>query len=323
MCTLLTSCHFGDDGDGLEALAKKKRTLNYELTVALPNKGYNRETVQDLGPEGLNLNWGNREELAVFGEEFVATVDSLAINGYPAPIRLTYDKYMDGSAMDPEDSTRLTFQFSASARHGLGDKYATLVNVVYPYSLLTRTEEVKYNTHCDSLWIDFTGQDGLLPHLRERYFVALGRARALCAQNKVQVVDSALEVISDADTVWDHQVVQMVPKVAVVRLSLAVQAQSQMTLLDYLNARNMLSQGYYIDHITVRNRHQDAPACSKVMLRLSTGRMEPQEVAEAFEQLHESGSSIIMITHDRNVAARAHSIATIMDGVLTGGGSHE
>ncbi len=47
------------------------------------------------------------------------------------------------------------------------------------------------------------------------------------------------------------------------------------------------------------------------------------QVMELFEQLHESGSSIIMITHDRNVAARAHSIATIMDGVLTGGGSHE
>ena len=47
------------------------------------------------------------------------------------------------------------------------------------------------------------------------------------------------------------------------------------------------------------------------------------QVMELFEQLHESGSSIIMITHDRNVAARAHSIATIMDGVLTGGGSYE
>lgn len=279
VCTLLTACHFGDDDDGMAALARKKRNLNYQLSLSLPNRGYSRQTVQDLGPEGLNLNWGNREELAVFGQEFVAEADSLAILGYPAPIRLTYDKYLDASAMDPKDSTRLTFQFSAYARHGVGDRYATLVNVVYPYNLLTRPEARTYNTHSDSLWIDFTGQDGLLSHLRQNYFVALGRAKTLCTQNRVQATDSALQVITSADTVWDNQVVQMVPKVAVVRLSLAVQAQSPMTLLDYLNALNMLSPGHYIDHITVRNRHQDAPPCSKALLHLSTGRMEPQEVA--------------------------------------------
>lgn len=40
-------------------------------------------------------------------------------------------------------------------------------------------------------------------------------------------------------------------------------------------------------------------------------------VMELFESLHEAGSTIIMITHDSNVAARAKTIKYIYDGVLT------
>ena len=47
------------------------------------------------------------------------------------------------------------------------------------------------------------------------------------------------------------------------------------------------------------------------------------QVMELFQQLHESGSTIIMITHDQGIAQHAHTIMNIRDGVLSGGAFHE
>lgn len=47
------------------------------------------------------------------------------------------------------------------------------------------------------------------------------------------------------------------------------------------------------------------------------------QVMDLFSQLHEAGSTIIMITHDRSIAEHASKIAGILDGVLTGGDLHE
>ena len=44
---------------------------------------------------------------------------------------------------------------------------------------------------------------------------------------------------------------------------------------------------------------------------------------ELFQQLHDRGSTIIMITHDRSIAHHAHTIKTIRDGVLSGGDESE
>ena len=46
-------------------------------------------------------------------------------------------------------------------------------------------------------------------------------------------------------------------------------------------------------------------------------------VMELFHQLHDSGSTIIMITHDRGIAHHADTIMTIKDGVLSGGENDE
>ena len=43
------------------------------------------------------------------------------------------------------------------------------------------------------------------------------------------------------------------------------------------------------------------------------------QIMELFDEIHERGTTIIMITHDPNVAARAEKISRIADGVLTGG----
>ncbi|MDD7388989.1 MAG: ABC transporter ATP-binding protein [Lachnospiraceae bacterium] len=48
-----------------------------------------------------------------------------------------------------------------------------------------------------------------------------------------------------------------------------------------------------------------------------------QQIMELFGQLHDNGSTIIMITHDRSVAEHAQTIMYIHDGVLTGGESDE
>ena len=47
------------------------------------------------------------------------------------------------------------------------------------------------------------------------------------------------------------------------------------------------------------------------------------QVTELFHQLHADGSTIIMITHDRNIAHHADTIMTIKDGVLSGGEKDE
>ena len=47
------------------------------------------------------------------------------------------------------------------------------------------------------------------------------------------------------------------------------------------------------------------------------------QVMELFRQLHDSGSTIIMITHDPGIAHHADTIMTIKDGVLSGGGNDE
>lgn len=47
------------------------------------------------------------------------------------------------------------------------------------------------------------------------------------------------------------------------------------------------------------------------------------QVMELFAQLHQAGSTIIMITHDQSIAEHAAKIAYIRDGILTGGDRNE
>ena len=47
------------------------------------------------------------------------------------------------------------------------------------------------------------------------------------------------------------------------------------------------------------------------------------QVMELFRQLHDAGSTNIMITHDRGIAHHADTIMTIRDGVLSGGENNE
>ena len=57
-----------------------------------------------------------------------------------------------------------------------------------------------------------------------------------------------------------------------------------------------------------------------------TGALDSENgkiVLDIFKKLHDSGSTIIMITHDQEVAGNAERIVYIKDGILTGGGAGE
>ena len=46
-----------------------------------------------------------------------------------------------------------------------------------------------------------------------------------------------------------------------------------------------------------------------------------KQIMKLFEELHTEGRTIIMITHDMNIAAHEHRVVHIIDGVLTEGGT--
>lgn len=48
-----------------------------------------------------------------------------------------------------------------------------------------------------------------------------------------------------------------------------------------------------------------------------------KQVMELFDELHENGSTIIMITHDKNIADYAKSVKFIKDGILSEGGADD
>ena len=54
-----------------------------------------------------------------------------------------------------------------------------------------------------------------------------------------------------------------------------------------------------------------------------TGALDSENgkiVLDIFKKLHDNGSTIIMITHDHDVASNAERMVYIRDGILTGGG---
>ena len=44
-----------------------------------------------------------------------------------------------------------------------------------------------------------------------------------------------------------------------------------------------------------------------------------KQIMKLFEELHTEGRTIIMITHDMNIAAHAHHVVHIIDGEITEG----
>ena len=74
------------------------------------------------------------------------------------------------------------------------------------------------------------------------------------------------------------------------------------------------------------DRKKKLPVTKLLLADEPTGALDSAsgaQVMELFHQLHENGATIIMITHDAQVAQQAQRIMTIRDGVLSGGDNHE
>lgn len=278
----LSACHFGNGSDGAAALAKKKRQLSYSVTVALPSVVANETPVEDLGTGGLNVNWGEKAQLAVFGKEFQTERDTTGAAVWPEAMVLTYDKYRSADPVVTGAWTQLAFDFAAWARHGVGESYATLVNILYPYSTAVDKEGNVLKARVDSVPFNFTGQDGTLATLREKYYVALGRGRANCVKTSVSLRDSADCLAGHDHESAGEEMLLMEPKMAVVRLSLIVPAQDDFTLVDYVLGRGMSGTTYYIDRIVVSNQRAGAKGIGRTLLDLNSGWMTSQASAATY-----------------------------------------
>lgn len=279
---MFSACHFGDGSDGLAALAKKKRQLDYSVSVALPSVAVSDSAIVDYGPDGLNVNWDEHEKLAVMGKEFLVEKDTVGDAAWPYPEALDYNRYSNEEPDVYGTVSAISFDFSAYAAHGLGEDYATLVNVVYPYNKVVDRNGNPLMARVDSIPFSFTGQDGTLAMLRDNYYVALGRARGLCSKTSVTLRDSA-ECLAghDHDTLADKMLL-LEPKVAIVRLSLVVPAQDDFTLLDFLTGLNMSGTTYYVDKIMIGNQLSDAKCIGRTLLDLTTGWMTPQGTSATY-----------------------------------------
>ena len=108
------------------------------------------------------------------------------------------------------------------------------------------------------------------------------------------------------------------------RLELARQALETVGLADRLEHRPDQLSGGQCQRVAIARAIVGNPRL--LLADEPTGALDStsgKQVMELFGQLHASGSTIIMITHDRSIAEHADTIRTIYDGVLSGGENRE
>ncbi|MBR6322460.1 MAG: ABC transporter ATP-binding protein [Lachnospiraceae bacterium] len=104
----------------------------------------------------------------------------------------------------------------------------------------------------------------------------------------------------------------------------AKEALERVGLSDRLNYRPDQLSGGQSQRVAIARAIVANPAL--ILADEPTGALDSQsgaQVMELFHTLHEQGATILMITHDRNVAENAETIMHIKDGVLTGGDADE
>ncbi len=276
---LLTGCKFGDGEDGMEELAKKKRVLNYHCSVTLPSFYPCDTALVDMGPDGMNVNWRIFSDIAVMGSEFHIQKDTIESASYPVPFKLSYNRYLSPNCIQEGNLSILSYDFSSNARHGNGDDYSTLINLVYPYERVIMSSGDLLLSNADSIPMDFNDQDGKLSSIEERYFIALGRSRAVCTNSDVLLTDHPVCQLNHDHASYSDSRILLDPKIAILRLSFIVSSQDDFTLRDYLRGKSMSGNYHYIDKIEISNRELDPSRISRAQLNLNTGWMEPQKSA--------------------------------------------
>ena len=104
----------------------------------------------------------------------------------------------------------------------------------------------------------------------------------------------------------------------------AVQALERVGLGDQLNKKPNEMSGGQMQRVAIARALVNDPEI--LLADEPTGALDSAsgaQVMDLFQQLHQSGSTIIMITHDQGIAQHAHTIMNIRDGVLSGGAFHE
>ena len=100
----------------------------------------------------------------------------------------------------------------------------------------------------------------------------------------------------------------------------AKEALERVCLSDRLNYRPDQLSGGQCQRVAIARAIVGNPAL--ILADEPTGALDSQsgaQVMDLFHTLHEQGATILMITHDPNVAENAETIMRIRDGVLTGG----
>ena len=100
----------------------------------------------------------------------------------------------------------------------------------------------------------------------------------------------------------------------------AKEALERVGLSDRLNYRPDQLSGGQCQRVAIARAIVGNPAL--ILADEPTGALDSQsgaQVMDLFHTLHEQGATILMITHDPNVAENAETIMRIRDGVLTGG----
>lgn len=286
--SFLTGCKFGDGENGLEALAKKKRLLNYHCAITLPSLAPCDTALVDLGAEGLNVNWETFSAIAVMGNEFQIKKDTTGLAALPVPQVLSYNRYLSRNCELVDGFSVLAYDFSSYAKHSNGDAYATSVNFIYPYERLISSKGDTLKSCADSIPMDFHLQDGKLSTIQKKYYIAMGHARAICSNKDVVMVDSAYCQMNHDHFSNSEDRILLDTKIAVLRLSFIVPAQEDFSLIDYLRGLNISGYDYYIDQIQVSNQKEEASGFSRVQLNLRTGWMEPTPAANTFVTLNDA-----------------------------------
>ncbi len=102
------------------------------------------------------------------------------------------------------------------------------------------------------------------------------------------------------------------------RLQRAAQALTRVGLQDRMQHRPSMLSGGQQQRVAIARAVCTEP--SVLLADEPTGNLDPaaaQEVLALFDALHDAGNTIILITHDRTVAARAQRCAMIAQGELT------
>lgn len=281
IAVLSVSCskQFGDGKENADNFANKKRVIGYSFSVALPSVEPSEAMLEDLGERGMNMNWGNEAELAVFGKQFVVAKDTMGPVGVADCIGIDYSYYQQGDVLGQQGERMIPVRFRALAHHGVGEEYAQTLNVLYPGTLAKDSEGNPLKVNATEVPVSFTGQDGTLQTIAQNYLVAMGRAKTVFGSGVVSVVDDYADCKVGHDHSAESGHLLLEPKMAIVRVALTVPCEQDLTLLEYISSRS-ISVGYcFISRITVTDL--GGTKLSRMTLSLEDGQMRADTYAQS------------------------------------------